>query len=105
MRFDTKDDEYPHRRRPGQLAPSRRTRRYPSISSEKNDTAAESPAESSRPASRQPITTTAQLAAIVRRSIPGKWGQIDPATRVFQALRIAVNHELDRLDTIAPETP
>jgi 16S rRNA (cytosine1402-N4)-methyltransferase len=47
---------------------------------------------------REPITTTGQLAAIVRRSIPGKWGPIDPATRVFQALRIAVNHELEHLD-------
>jgi 16S rRNA (cytosine1402-N4)-methyltransferase len=47
-----------------------------------------------------PIRTTAQLAEIVRRSIPGKWGPIDPATRVFQALRIRVNAELDHLDAI-----
>lgn len=45
-----------------------------------------------------PITTTARLAEIVRRGIPGKWGPIDPATRTFQALRIAVNHELAHLD-------
>jgi 16S rRNA (cytosine1402-N4)-methyltransferase len=45
-----------------------------------------------------PIATTARLAELVRRSIPGKWGPIDPATRVFQALRIAVNRELDQLD-------
>ena len=45
-----------------------------------------------------PFETTGQLAAVVRRSIPGKWGKIDPATRVFQALRIAVNHELEQLD-------
>lgn len=45
-----------------------------------------------------PIRTTADLAAIVRRAIPGKWGPIDPATRTFQALRIAVNRELERLD-------
>ncbi len=46
----------------------------------------------------EPIVTTARLADLVRKSIPGKWGAIDPATRTFQALRIAVNGELDHLD-------
>src|SRR5204862_1304611 len=46
-----------------------------------------------------PVTTTAQLAAIVRRSIPRRgYLRIDPATRTFQALRIWVNRELDGLD-------
>jgi 16S rRNA (cytosine1402-N4)-methyltransferase len=45
----------------------------------------------------EPITTTARLAELVRRSIPGKWGPIDPSTRVFQALRIQVNRELEHL--------
>lgn len=52
-----------------------------------------------------PITTTSQLAAIVRRNVPGKWGKIDPATRVFQALRIAVNRELERLDEALARLP
>ena len=48
---------------------------------------------------RQPITTTGQLAAIVRRALPRKgWQRIDPATRTFQALRIRVNRELEGLD-------
>jgi 16S rRNA (cytosine1402-N4)-methyltransferase len=46
-----------------------------------------------------PVTGTAQLAAIVRRSIPRRGdSRIDPATRTFQALRIWVNRELDGLD-------
>jgi len=46
-----------------------------------------------------PVTTTSQLAQIVRRSIPVRGHQrIDPATRTFQALRIWVNRELEGLD-------
>jgi 16S rRNA (cytosine1402-N4)-methyltransferase len=44
------------------------------------------------------ITSTSQLAAIIRSVMPAKRpGQIDPATRSFQALRIFVNRELDEL--------
>ena len=47
----------------------------------------------------QPIETTGQLAAIVRRAVPVRgYQRIDPATRTFQALRIWVNRELDGLD-------
>lgn len=48
----------------------------------------------------EPITTTARLAEVVRRGVPGKWGAIDPATRTFQALRIEVNDELAILDDL-----
>jgi 16S rRNA (cytosine1402-N4)-methyltransferase len=46
-----------------------------------------------------PVDTTGRLASIVRRAIPRRgWMRIDPATRTFQALRIWVNRELERLD-------
>ena len=44
------------------------------------------------------ITSTIQLAAIVERVVPRGKSKIHPATRVFQALRIAVNKELDNLE-------
>lgn len=44
-----------------------------------------------------PIATTGQLASIVRAALGGGRGRIDPATRTFQALRIAVNDELGSL--------
>jgi 16S rRNA (cytosine1402-N4)-methyltransferase len=47
-----------------------------------------------------PILTTARLAEVIRRACPGKSGQIDPATRTFQALRMAVNDELGTLDAL-----
>lgn len=45
-----------------------------------------------------PITRTGRLAEIVRRVVPASRDGIDPATRTFQGLRIAVNDELDELD-------
>jgi 16S rRNA (cytosine1402-N4)-methyltransferase len=52
-----------------------------------------------------PITSTMQLADIVRRAIPRKgYQRIDPATRTFQALRIWVNRELDGLDVFLTAT-
>ncbi len=52
---------------------------------------------------REPIATTRQLADIVVRAlnIPGRW-RIHPATRTFQALRIAVNDELGALERFIP---
>jgi 16S rRNA (cytosine1402-N4)-methyltransferase len=46
---------------------------------------------------RQPIETTTQLAALVARIAGSRRERIHPATRVFQALRIAVNQELEAL--------
>ncbi|EYD71219.1 16S rRNA (cytosine(1402)-N(4))-methyltransferase RsmH [Limimaricola hongkongensis] len=46
----------------------------------------------------RPVTTTLQLAEIIARCLPRpKPGQSNPATRSFQALRIAVNEEYDEL--------
>lgn len=47
-----------------------------------------------------PITTTFQLVDIIKGAIPkAKWEErIHPATRTFQGLRIAVNHELESLE-------
>jgi len=50
-----------------------------------------------------PITTTSELVRIIERSIPAAAryrSRIHPATRVFQALRIAVNNELDNLQKV-----
>jgi 16S rRNA (cytosine1402-N4)-methyltransferase len=60
---------------------------------------------------RQPLETTEQLAELVRRCVPRSKGPrtrgkgIDPATRVFQALRIAVNDELGALDRLLEQLP
>ena len=48
--------------------------------------------------------TTEDLAELVRKCVP-RSGKIDPATRVFQALRIAVNDELGALDRLLAVLP
>jgi 16S rRNA (cytosine1402-N4)-methyltransferase len=54
-----------------------------------------------------PIETAAELAELVRECVPNPRGgsQIDPATRTFQALRIAVNDELKSLDIALRRIP
>ena len=46
-----------------------------------------------------PIMTTTQLAEIVKQAVPKGISKIHPATRVFQALRIHINAELENLET------
>jgi 16S rRNA (cytosine1402-N4)-methyltransferase len=48
--------------------------------------------------------TTGDLADVIRRAVP-RSGGIDPATRTFQALRIAVNDELGALDRLLAALP
>ncbi len=51
--------------------------------------------------SAKPIETTFELVQVIRDSVPGQYrnGKINPATRTFQALRIATNDELGALAT------
>lgn len=56
---------------------------------------------------RQPFRTTRQLAELIRQCVPRSApnSRIDPATRVFQALRIAVNDELQALSRLLSDLP
>jgi len=54
------------------------------------------------------INTSLELAQIITKAIPAKFvyaQRIHPATRVFQALRIAVNRELERLEAFMKKVP
>ncbi len=52
---------------------------------------------------RRPIATTSELAAIVAAAVPKQRKGAHPARRTFQALRIAVNAELEELATSLPQ--
>jgi len=56
---------------------------------------------------KRPFNTTTELAEAIAYSVPPKYrhGRIHPATRVFQALRIAVNDELKVLETLIEKAP
>ena len=57
----------------------------------------------------EPITTTGQLARLVVAAQPksrrGRWQRLHPATRVFQSLRVYLNHELESLEVFCRRIP
>jgi 16S rRNA (cytosine1402-N4)-methyltransferase len=63
--------------------------------------------EISKSRNKKPIETTLELVKIVSRAIPKKFYSPGrhPATKTFQALRIAVNNELENLETFLEKAP
>ncbi len=53
----------------------------------------------------RPINTTNELARIILEEHRGKWQRTHPATRTFQALRIATNDELGQIEAMLPLLP
>ena len=51
----------------------------------------------------RPVHSTVQLADVIAKATGGRRGGIHPATRSFQALRIAVNRELETLEAALPQ--
>jgi 16S rRNA (cytosine1402-N4)-methyltransferase len=51
-----------------------------------------------------PISRTAQLARIVEEASPRRGQKIHPATKTFQAIRIAVNRELEQLESVLAQS-
>ncbi len=51
----------------------------------------------------RPIHTTGQLASVIEKVIPRKGMRVHPATRTFQALRIAVNDEMNTIESVLPQ--
>jgi 16S rRNA (cytosine1402-N4)-methyltransferase len=54
---------------------------------------------------KTPIRTTGELVQIIEKAVPKRFhfSRLHPATRVFQALRIAVNQELESLEAALPK--
>ncbi len=53
----------------------------------------------------RPFADTHSLAELIKAHHRGRWAKIHPATRTFQALRIAVNDELGQVKAILPLLP
>jgi 16S rRNA (cytosine1402-N4)-methyltransferase len=53
----------------------------------------------------RPLSETSELADLIKHVYRGKWKKIHPATRTFQALRIAVNDELRQIEDLLPNLP
>jgi 16S rRNA (cytosine1402-N4)-methyltransferase len=54
---------------------------------------------------QRPLQTTDELADLIKQAYRGPWKKIHPATRTFQALRIAVNDELGQVKELLPLLP
>lgn len=54
-----------------------------------------------------PLRTTMELSRVIQQTVPGayRYGRLHPATRTFQAFRLAVNDELDALRTVITHLP
>jgi 16S rRNA (cytosine1402-N4)-methyltransferase len=53
----------------------------------------------------RPLSTTGELAELIKHKYRGKWKKTHPATRTFQAIRIAVNDELRLIEDLLPLLP
>lgn len=53
----------------------------------------------------RPLSKTGELADLIKNSYRGKWKKTHPATRTFQAIRIAVNDELRQVEDLLPNLP
>jgi 16S rRNA (cytosine1402-N4)-methyltransferase len=53
----------------------------------------------------RPLSQTGEVADLIKSIYRGKWKKIHPATRTFQALRIAVNDELRQVEDLMPLLP